>query len=161
MQAAIDFQATHNAIIWVGEFSVIRWAPGAAQWVKDSIEIFEKHHMSWNYHMYGGWNGWNPTFDPGDPSNNNTDGGKVTDRLQMLLDGWKKNALRLAAPRLDGGQFQFGATGLTVGRTNLIQVSTNMISWTPLSTNVAKDFSMTFTNASGLRGQFFRLLELP
>ena len=161
MQAVFDFQATNNAIIWVGEFSVLRWAPGAAQWVKDSIEIFEKHHISWNYHMYGGWNGWNPTFDAVDPSNNNLDGGKGTDRLQMLLDGWQKNPITLAAPRLNGGQFQFDATGLTVGRTNLMQVSTNLISWTSFSTNIATNFSMTLTNAAGSKSQFFRLVQLP
>ena len=161
MQAVFDFQATNNAIIWVGEFSALRWAPGAAQWVKDSIEIFERHHLSWNFHMYGGWNGWNPTFDATDPSNNNLEGGKATDRLQMLREGWQKNPILLAALRLDGGEFQFTATGLTVGRTNLLQVSANLISWTPHRTNVAADFSMTFTNATAGRAQFFRLTELP
>ena len=120
--------------------------------------------MSWNYHMYGGWNGWNPTFDAVEPSNNNTDGGKVTDRLQMLLAGWKRNAsnaIAFAAPRLDGGQLLFNAIGLTVGKTYLMQVSTNLTSWTPISTNVAVDISLGFTNAMTLREQYFRFFQLP
>ena len=91
MQAAIDFKNAHHAIIYVGEFSVVRWAPGSAQWLKDSIELFEKHGMSWSFHGYGSWNGWNPTFDAADPQSSDSDGGKMTDRLQSLLDGWKKN----------------------------------------------------------------------
>ena len=91
MQAAIDFKKAHHATIYVGEFSVLRWAPGSAQWLKDSIELFEKHGMSWSFHGYGSWNGWNPTFDADDPQSSDSDGGKKTDRLQALLDGWKKN----------------------------------------------------------------------
>ena len=71
--------------MWVGEFSVIRWAPGAARWLDDSIGIFEKHGWSWLYHCYGEWNGWNPTFAADDPSSNQRDRGKVTDRLEALL----------------------------------------------------------------------------
>ena len=91
MQAAIDFKNAHHAILYVGEFSVVRWAPGSAQWLKDSIEIFEKHGMSWSFHGYGSWNGWNPTFEAADPQSSDSDGGKKTDCLQALLDGWKKN----------------------------------------------------------------------
>jgi hypothetical protein len=94
MEAAAVFAKKHNAIMWVGEFSAIRWAPGSAQWIKDSIEIFERHGWGWCYHCYRGWNGWNPTFDAGEPDTNNPDGGKVTDRLSVLTDAWKKNSAR-------------------------------------------------------------------
>lgn len=91
MQAAIAFQKANNAILYVGEFSVLRWAPGGEKWLRDSIDIFEEHGMSWSFHGYGSWNGWNPTFDAADEQNSELDGGKMTDRLQVLLDGWKKN----------------------------------------------------------------------
>lgn len=91
IQAAVDYKKAHNVPIYVGEFSVLRWAPGGAQWLKDSIDLFEKHGMSWSFHGYGSWNGWNPTYDAADEQNSDTDGGKTTDRLQVLIDGWKKN----------------------------------------------------------------------
>ena len=87
-----EFQLKHNARIWVGEFSAIRWAPGAARWLEDSISIFEEYGWSWAFHAYRGWNGWNATFDAEDPTSNIDDGGKETDRLQVLRHGFARNA---------------------------------------------------------------------
>ena len=67
----------------------------------------------------------------------------------------------LESPRKVGNQFLFDATGLTVGKTNVLQASTNLTSWTAISTNLAAASSMTFTNATTLSRRFFRLLELP
>ena len=39
--------------------------------------------------------------------------------------------------------------------------STNLTSWTAISTNLADSTSMTFTNATTLSRRFFRLLERP
>ncbi len=36
-------------------------------------------------------NGWDPTYAADDPESNKVDGGKVTDRLNVLLDAWKNN----------------------------------------------------------------------
>ena len=67
----------------------------------------------------------------------------------------------LESPRKEGSQFLFDATGLTVGKTNVLQASTNLTSWTAIKTNIADNTSMTFTNATTLPRRFFRLLELP
>ena len=67
----------------------------------------------------------------------------------------------LAAARTEGGQFLLAATGLTEGKTNIMQASTNLTSWSAIQTNIASNASMTFTNATTLPRQFFRLLELP
>ncbi|HEY5042383.1 MAG TPA: hypothetical protein VIK53_10305 [Verrucomicrobiae bacterium] len=67
----------------------------------------------------------------------------------------------LAAPRLNGTQFVFDATGLTVSKTNVLQASTNLTSWVAITTNVAATSSLTFTNATALPRRFFRLIELP
>ena len=92
MKNVIEFQKKHNVKIWVGEFSVVRWAPGSDKWLADTVDIFEKHGWSWTYHCYGGWwNGWNPTFAAEDPENAVDDGGKKTGLLQVLLDAWKRN----------------------------------------------------------------------
>jgi len=88
------FQKKHNAKILVGEFGVLRWAPGSAQWLTDAISLFEEYGWSWCYYSYGNWNGWNPSYDPDDVPSNEMNGGKVTDRLRVLIkEGWSRNKL--------------------------------------------------------------------
>lgn|ERR1019366_3601036 len=70
-------------------------------------------------------------------------------------------AIVLEAPRKEGSQFLFDATGLTVGKTNVLLTSTNLTSWVATITNVAVSSSWTFTNTTVLPRRFFRLLELP
>lgn len=91
MKNAIGFQKKYGVKIFVGEFSVIRWAPGAARWLSDVIDIFEKHHFSWTYHCYGNWNGWNPTFSADAPQSAIADGGVKTDRMKLLIKAWARN----------------------------------------------------------------------
>ena len=67
----------------------------------------------------------------------------------------------LNSPRKTASQFLFDATGLTVGKTSVLQASTNLTGWTAIKTNVANNASMTFTNAMTGPGRFFRLMELP
>jgi|GEM_PF-3368642 len=70
-------------------------------------------------------------------------------------------SVTLIATRISTGQFLFDVTGLTVGKTNIMQASTNLFSWTAIKTNVADNTLMTFTNATALPRRFFRLVELP
>lgn len=67
----------------------------------------------------------------------------------------------LSVPRSSGNQFLFDVNGLTAGKTNILQTSTNFTSWTSLKTNVAVTSSMTFTNTTGSGSHFFRVLQLP
>ncbi len=67
----------------------------------------------------------------------------------------------LESPRKEGSQFLFDVTGLTVGKTNVLQASTNLTSWLAIQTNLATATAMTFTNTMTLPRRFFRLLELP
>ena len=69
--------------------------------------------------------------------------------------------ITLESPRLTGGQFLFEATGLTVGKTNVLLSSTNLTSWTSIRTNVAAGSSMTFTNATSPGQRFFQVMERP
>lgn len=45
-------------------------------------------------------------------------------------------SINLTAPRISAGQFLFNVTGLTVGKTNVLQTSTNLLSWKPTQTNL-------------------------
>ncbi len=89
MEAAVAFANKYRVHMYVGEFSVIRWAPGAEDYLRDVIEIFEKHGWDWSYHSYREWHGWNlelgtnrddltPTKEPGA-------------RLNAVLEWMRKN----------------------------------------------------------------------
>ena len=53
-----EFQQAYGARIFVGEFSVVRWAPGGAQYVADLISLFEEYGWDWTYHAFREWPGW-------------------------------------------------------------------------------------------------------
>lgn len=57
-----EFLAKYPVPYYIGEFSAVRWAPGAEIWLRDVIGLMEKRGLSWSYHTYSGWPGW--TLDP-------------------------------------------------------------------------------------------------
>jgi len=94
MIEVVRFQKRNpTARIYVGEFGVVRWAPGAAQWLADSLEIIERHGWDWTFHCVGDWNGFDPTYAADDPPRNRPTlaGEKDTDRLKILKEAWRRN----------------------------------------------------------------------
>ena len=72
-------------------------------------------------------------------------------------------AIRLASPVIAAGKFIFGVSGLTAGKTNVLQTTANLdasSSWTSLSTNVATASSASFTNTISPGRHFFRVMQL-
>lgn len=69
--------------------------------------------------------------------------------------------IRLESAGVQGGQFLFVATGLNVGKTNVLEASTNLTSWVTIQTAVAANTTLTFTNAATLPRRFFRLFQQP
>jgi len=61
------------------------------------------------------------------------------------------------------GQFRFTLTGVTPGRTNVIEASTNLLNWTAISTNVVLTNRFTFTDsgATGWDRRHYRAFQLP
>ncbi len=53
-----EFQRRHRCRIYVGEFSAIAWAPGADQYLRDCISLFEEYGWDWTYHAFREWAGW-------------------------------------------------------------------------------------------------------
>ena len=53
-----EFQLRHDAKIFCGEFSAIVWAPGAGEYLRDCIDIFEEYGWDWCYHAFREWEGW-------------------------------------------------------------------------------------------------------
>ena len=70
----------------------------------------------------------------------------------------------LATPQIVAGMFRFDVSGLTIGKTNMIEATTNLASatsWIFLSTNVAISSTTSFTNPAAFSRGFFRLVQLP
>jgi plastocyanin len=69
----------------------------------------------------------------------------------------------LTDPKLIAGKFTFTATGLTGGKTNILQCSTNLDirNWTTIATNIASGISMSFTNTPSASSSYYRVIEVP
>ncbi len=87
---AVEFQRKYKVPIYVGEFSVARWAPGesGARWLRDVIEVFESHGWDWSYHAFREADCW-------DAEIGSAKDDKVrlerTPRKDLLLEYFKRN----------------------------------------------------------------------
>ena len=52
IQPIRDFQLRHRCKIYVGEFSAAAWAPGAENYLRDAIDLFEEYGWDWTYHAF-------------------------------------------------------------------------------------------------------------
>ncbi len=89
LQPARDFQLAYNVHIYVGEFSAIRWAPGAVDYLRDCIELFEEYGWDWTYHAYREWDGW--SVEHGNNPRDHAPSAEPTDRQQLLLSWFARN----------------------------------------------------------------------
>jgi plastocyanin len=67
---------------------------------------------------------------------------------------------RLESVSMADGKCVFQASGLTVGKTNVLHASTNLVNWIPIETNTASGSSMSFTNVTTTTRRFYRLVEI-
>ena len=60
MEPVRSFAARYQVPILVGEFSIVRWAPGssAQNYLRDLIDLFELEDWPWLYHSYREFPGW-------------------------------------------------------------------------------------------------------
>jgi aryl-phospho-beta-D-glucosidase BglC (GH1 family) len=89
---AIEFQRRHGVEIFVGEFSAVRWAPNAADYLRDLVEIFERHGWGWCYHAYKEFHGWSLEHD--DPFSDEPNAKLATTptaRAQVIHEFMKRN----------------------------------------------------------------------
>ncbi len=84
-----EFQLAYNIHIYVGEFSAIRWAPGAARYLGDCIDLFEEYGWDWTYHAYREWDGW--SVEHGSDPKEHQPTATPTDRKELLLKWFGKN----------------------------------------------------------------------
>ncbi|EIP97544.1 endoglucanase [Opitutaceae bacterium TAV1] len=133
------FQLANKATIYVGEFSAVRWAPGAAQYIEDCISLFEEYGWDWTYHAFREWGGWSVEHEnlPYDKKNH-VPAREPTDRFLALKKGLDKNRFP-AHPQ---------ETGAEISETVTSQASTRTLAGVvvdPAGQAVAGTFVMTNT----------------
>ena len=89
MKPVRDFQLKYGAKIYVGEFSVIRFAEGGAQYLEDAISLFEEYGWNWTYHAFREWDYW--SVEHSDDINDIAPTKQDTDRKKVLLRYFQKN----------------------------------------------------------------------
>jgi len=85
-----EFQRAYGARIFVGEFSVARWAPGAAQYLTDCISLFEDYGWDWAYHAFRERSAWNLEHDD-QPYTLEKVATAPTDRARVVRGWFEKN----------------------------------------------------------------------
>lgn len=91
LKPAIDFANDHGVHIFLGEFSVIRWAPegSGVRYLKDCIDIFEENGWDWTYHAFREWDGWSLEHGPNRDDRRPTT--QPADRLRLMKEYFEKN----------------------------------------------------------------------
>ncbi|RYD56886.1 MAG: hypothetical protein EOP56_10875 [Sphingobacteriales bacterium] len=91
LQMTRDWQYTHNAHIFVGEFGAIRWAPNesAYNYLKECIELFEEYGWDWTYHAFREFDGWSVEHTTDRTNTNRSE--PPTKRQQLMMDWFGKN----------------------------------------------------------------------
>ncbi|MBR2838468.1 MAG: acetylxylan esterase [Kiritimatiellae bacterium] len=110
-----EFQLKHKALIYVGEFSAVAWAPGAENYLRDAIGIFEEYGWDWSYHAFREWSGWSVEHEGEDagslrPSPDNP-------RRRALLEGFRRAAPGKSAAARIVGATDKSPVGYRVGET--------------------------------------------
>ena len=84
-----EFQLRHGAKIYCGEFSAVAWAPGADQYLRDCIDIFEEYGWDWSYHAFREWEGWCVEHE-GPDAQHLVPAAADTPRKRALLEGLRR-----------------------------------------------------------------------
>ena len=88
------FARKYSVPILVGEFSIVRWAPGesAARYLNDAIEIFEAEGWSWVYHSFREYEGWDAELEPSLPRGAKATRSARAKAIRLLVEkGFSKN----------------------------------------------------------------------
>ena len=82
-----DFQNRHKCRIYVGEFSAAIWAPGAENYLRDCIALFEEYGWDWTYHAFREASVWDVEMEAL-PDGSRVPAPSDTPRKRALLEGF-------------------------------------------------------------------------
>ena len=89
------FARKHGVPVFVGEFSVVRWAPGdsAARYLNDAIETFEAEGWGWAYHSFREYEAWDPELESTLPRGAQAVRSAHATTIRLLVEkGFSKNS---------------------------------------------------------------------
>jgi hypothetical protein len=89
IEPATIFAKRYRVQMYVGEFSVIRWAPGGDKYLSDLIEVMESHGWDWSYHAFREWDGW--SVEHGSDPNDHAPTLQPAPRKEVLLKWMRQN----------------------------------------------------------------------
>ena len=99
LSIAGDWMAENNRPLAVNEYGAVRWVPGAANFLRDEMDLFE--HYGWNYAIWMWYPAWEPLSE-GDhdfnfrlgPDSDNLTNVASSDILDVLRGFWARNIIR-------------------------------------------------------------------
>lgn len=62
LEPARRFQLAYKVPIYLGEFSIPRWVPGAAEYLRDVSDIADEYGWAWTYHAFREANAWDVEY---------------------------------------------------------------------------------------------------
>ena len=92
MMVATNWAKKNDKLLFVGEFSVVRYAKGKDQYMEDVLSSFEENNISYTYWCLNGWNGWRMDYEQVKEGRKKTvKSTGVTKTRKTLEKYWKKN----------------------------------------------------------------------
>lgn len=95
MEPVRAFARKYKVPIFVGEFSIVRWAPGdsAVRYLSDLIELFEAEKWNWMYHGFREYEGWDPELNSALPKGAKGIRSGNAPVIKLLMEqGFRKNS---------------------------------------------------------------------
>lgn len=89
LEPTILFQRKYGAVIYAGEYSVLRWAPGGARYLKDLTELFDQLGWHSTYHAFREWEGW--SLEHSSDGAEKKPVAEETDRARVIRDYFRGN----------------------------------------------------------------------
>jgi cysteinyl-tRNA synthetase len=93
-----DFASTHGAPVTVNEFGLVRWVPGAAEFMDDQMDLFEQRGM--NYALWEWASSWEPhaendafDFRHGSDPDHHAEV-ESSDLMDVIFEYWERNTIR-------------------------------------------------------------------
>jgi hypothetical protein len=83
-----SFEERHGAKIYVGEFSAAAWAPGAENYLRDCIDVFNEYGWDWTYHAFRESAVWD--VEKEGPNYSKMAPAEDSPRKRALLDGLRR-----------------------------------------------------------------------
>jgi cysteinyl-tRNA synthetase len=99
LSTADDFVATHGVPVAVNEFGLMRWEPGAAEFMDDQMDLFEQRGMNHALWLWDpSWEPWTRENDAFNfrhgPNPNNHADVESSDLMDVIVEHWGRNSTR-------------------------------------------------------------------